>query len=58
VILAMGAGRQAASSMKAYLGILDTDSVYRSAGEEDGGEIFGIGDGQKNFARVRIAPAP
>jgi glutamate synthase (NADPH/NADH) small chain len=58
VILAMGAGRQAASSMKAYLGILNTDSVYRSAGEEDGGEIFGIGDGQKNFARVRIAPAP
>ncbi len=54
VILAMGAGRTAARSMKEYLGIVDTDSVY---GDEDegGARLFGIDPGQKQFSRVRLA---
>jgi glutamate synthase (NADPH/NADH) small chain len=55
VILAMGAGRQAASSMKAYLGILDTDSVYEPETKGSNGKMFGIAGGQRNFARVRVA---
>ncbi|NQV85024.1 MAG: dihydropyrimidine dehydrogenase, partial [Rhodospirillales bacterium] len=55
VILAMGAGRQAARSMKAYLGIRDTDSIYLpSRGEGDGGP-FGIDAREKIFSRVRVA---
>jgi len=55
VILAMGAGRQAAASMKAYLGIRDTDSIYLpDRGEGDGGP-FGIAAHEKNFSRVRLA---
>lgn len=48
VILAMGAGRKAARSMKARLGIRDTDTVYETAGES----IFGISSLEKNFTRV------
>ena len=51
----MGAGRQAARAMKAYLGILDTDSVYEPEIDGNDGKIFGIAGGQRNFARVRIA---
>ncbi len=55
VILAMGAGRQAAASMKAYLSIRDTDSIYLpDRGEGDGGP-FGIAAHEKNFSRVRLA---
>jgi glutamate synthase (NADPH/NADH) small chain len=57
VILAMGAGRKAARSMKAYLGIVDTDSVYRSGAKQAEGRIFGIDPGQKNFSRVRLVAA-
>lgn len=54
VIEAMGAGRRAAASMKAYLGIRDTDRPYRPfAG--DGDKLFGIDIRERNFARVRIA---
>ena len=55
VILAMGAGRKAARSMKAYLGIRDTDTVYPS--EKDGHEttLFGIDTREKSFSRVRVA---
>jgi glutamate synthase (NADPH) small chain len=55
VIEAMGAGRKAARSMKAWLGIRDTETVYRpeSAGSE--GTLFGIDLAEKNFARVRLA---
>jgi glutamate synthase (NADPH/NADH) small chain len=55
VILAMGAGRKAARSMKAYLGIADSDIVYlpERAGAE--GKLFGIELEQKNFARMRLA---
>ena len=49
VIEAMGAGRIAARSMKAYLGIRDTQAVAPPAGT-----LFGINLGERNFARVRI----
>jgi glutamate synthase (NADPH) small chain len=47
VIEAMGAGRKAARSMKKYLGLALDDST------QDAPPIFGIGAGQRNFARVR-----
>ena len=54
VIEAMGAGRKAARSMKAFLGLRDTDVVY--APEPTGGDrIFGIDRGERNYARVRVA---
>ncbi len=55
VILAMGAGRKAARSMKAYLGIRDTESVYRPEAKGSDGRIFGIETREKNFSRVRLA---
>jgi len=53
VILAMGAGRRAARGIKAYLGIRDTESVYRAA--PTGDAIFGIARAERNFARLRVA---
>ncbi len=55
VIEAMGAGRQAASSMKAYLGIRDTDVVYGPDGRDARGTAFGIALQERNYARVRLA---
>src|SRR5512143_1972342 len=52
VIEAMGAGRRAARSMKAYLGLRDTESVYQT---ESAGARFGIPVEEHGFARVRIA---
>jgi glutamate synthase (NADPH) small chain len=52
VIQAMGAGRKAAASMKAYLGIRDPMADYRVQGV---GTFFGIAAGERNFARVRLA---
>ena len=49
VIEAMGAGRRAAASMKAYLGIRDTNLPYRTAGDT----VFGIDTRERNFARIR-----
>jgi len=49
VIEAMGAGRRAAASMKAYLGIRDTNRPYRTAGDT----LFGIDTSERNFARIR-----
>ena len=51
VIEAMGAGRKAARSMKAYLGIRDANQAYSG----DGDSLFGINSRERNFARVRIA---
>ena len=54
VILAMGAGRKAARSMKAYLGIRDTDVVYRS--EQDRKRRTSCSEStsaKRNFSRVR-----
>ena len=55
VILAMGAGRKAARSMKAYLGIRDTESVYQLEPEGGINTLFGIDVREKNFSRIRIA---
>jgi glutamate synthase (NADPH/NADH) small chain len=55
VIEAMGAGRKAARSMKAYLGIRDASLPYAVAGTGDAGTLFGIDLKERNFARVRIA---
>ena len=49
VIEAMGAGRKAARSMKAYLGI--RDPARAAAGET----LFGIDRGERNFVRLRAA---
>ena len=56
VILAMGAGRQAASSMKAYLGIRDSNAAYPSALGGYPTTLFGIDRREKGFSRVRVAP--
>ncbi len=53
VILAMGAGRQAARSIKAYLGILDPEAMAIS--DPDRQTIFGIDSRQGNFRRIRAA---
>jgi glutamate synthase (NADPH/NADH) small chain len=55
VILAMGAGRRAARSMKAYLGIRDTAGVYRAKPPGGEGRCFGIEREEHNFARLRVA---
>jgi len=51
VIEAMGAGRKAAASMKAYLGIRDSNRPY-----DDGAEkLFGIDTRERIFARLKLA---
>jgi len=52
VIQAMGAGRKAARSMKAYLGIRDANLPYLA--QEGAGTLFGIDLRERNFARVRV----
>ncbi len=52
VIEAMGAGRKAARSMKAYLGIRDSALPY--SGAAGAGTLFGIDTRERNFARVRV----
>ena len=56
VIEAMGAGRKAARSMKAWLGIRDSDSVYLPERTDGDGIIFGIDAAEKIFLRVREPP--
>jgi glutamate synthase (NADPH/NADH) small chain len=48
VIEAMGAGRKAAASMKAYLGLRDSAPSYDGGGER----LFGIPRDERNFARL------
>ncbi|MEE1556169.1 MAG: FAD-dependent oxidoreductase, partial [Alphaproteobacteria bacterium] len=55
VILAMGAGRKAARSIKSYLGIRDTDAVYLPEQGGDGGTLFGINLEERNFVRLQGA---
>ena len=55
VIEAMGAGRKAARSMKAYLGIRDPALPYISGEGAGAGTLFGIDMKERNFARVRVA---
>ena len=54
VIEAMGAGRKAARSMKAYLGIRDIDFPYAAEGRDSTNKLFGIDLKERNFARVRV----
>ncbi|MCP5065379.1 MAG: FAD-dependent oxidoreductase, partial [bacterium] len=54
VILAMGAGRQAARSMTAYLGIRGSESVYDPERIGSADKLFGIDAGERNFSRVRV----
>jgi glutamate synthase (NADPH/NADH) small chain len=51
VIKAMGAGRKAAKSMKAYLGIHEDNVPYL---KENSSTLFGINLREQNFARVRV----
>ena len=55
VIEAMGAGRKAARSMRAYLGIRDTALPYAAEGRGSTGKMFGIDLRERNFARIRVA---
>ena len=55
VILAMGAGRNAARSMKSYLNIRDTDTIYSPDQTADQHKLFGIPIAEKAFSRVRLA---
>ena len=55
VILALGAGRKAARSIKAYLGIRDTDNVYLPERKGGDGKAFGIDLEEKSFSRIRLA---
>ncbi|OGA47867.1 MAG: glutamate synthase (NADPH), homotetrameric [Betaproteobacteria bacterium RIFCSPLOWO2_12_FULL_62_58] len=55
VIEAMGAGRKAARSMKAYLGIRDTGVDDLAGPNGSAGKLFGIDVRERNFARIRVA---
>jgi len=54
VILAMGAGRKAARSMKEYLHIRASDTVYGGLSERAPEALFGIPFAEKNFTRLRL----
>ncbi len=55
VIEAMGAGRKAARSMKAYLGLRDADAPYVGEARAGAGTLFGIDAKERNFVRIRVA---
>jgi glutamate synthase (NADPH/NADH) small chain len=55
VILAMGAGRTAARSMKEYLGIRDSNAVYEHQRSSLENALFGIPKEERNFVRLRTA---
>ncbi len=52
VIEAMGAGRRAASEMKAYLGLRGTDAIYDPERPGSAGKRFGIDVDEHNYVRV------
>ncbi len=54
VVLAMGAGRHAARSMAAYLGIRDSETVYDPQRTGSEGKLFGIDTAERSFSRVRV----
>jgi glutamate synthase (NADPH/NADH) small chain len=56
VIEAMGAGRRAAKSMKAFLSLREPDAFYAAGGKVV--KHFGIDEKEKNFVRIRVASAP
>ncbi len=53
VILAMGAGRRAAASIRRYLGIRDSMSVYEPEHSGFENTLFGIDMSEKNFVHLR-----
>ncbi|NDR59711.1 NADPH-dependent glutamate synthase [Aliiruegeria sabulilitoris] len=53
VILAMGAGRRAAASIRDYLGIRDSMVVYEPENMGFENTLFGIDAAEKNFVHVR-----
>jgi glutamate synthase (NADPH/NADH) small chain len=55
VILAMGAGRRAARSIKTYLGIRDSEAAYRPEHSGCEGTLFGIDLEERNFSPIRLA---
>jgi glutamate synthase (NADPH/NADH) small chain len=55
VIEAMGAGRKAARSMKAYLGLRDAGAPYVGEAKGGAGTLFGIDVKERNFVRIRVA---
>ena len=55
VIEAMGAGRRAARSMKAWLGLREADAPYRRRNGDGGTNLFGIDPHEHNFVRLRLA---
>ena len=55
VIEAMGAGRKAARSMKAWLGLRDTENVYTAPNEDADARLFGIDRRERGYARVHLA---
>jgi glutamate synthase (NADPH/NADH) small chain len=57
VIEAMRAGRRAARSMKAYLGIREIGSPYAVDAGDGAEKLFGIDVGERSFVRVRVAEA-
>jgi glutamate synthase (NADPH/NADH) small chain len=54
VILAMGAGRKAARSIREYLGIRDPSQPYDPGADA----VFGIATSERNFGRLRVAATP
>jgi glutamate synthase (NADPH/NADH) small chain len=54
VIEAMGAGRRAARSMKAWLGLRDTDHIYQERPDGAVATLFGIERAEHGYARVRL----
>lgn len=55
VIQAMGAGRKAARSIKEYLSIRDSETIYSPTCPGTDGALFGIDLAEREFARLRIA---
>jgi glutamate synthase (NADPH/NADH) small chain len=55
VIEAMGAGRRAARSMKAYLGLRDPGTPFAGDATDAAARWFGIDRREGNFARIRVA---
>jgi glutamate synthase (NADPH/NADH) small chain len=54
VIEAMGAGRRAARAMKAFLGLRDSDRVYRDRADGPDASLFGIARAERGYARIRL----
>ncbi|SNY89967.1 sulfide dehydrogenase (flavoprotein) subunit SudA [Cohaesibacter sp. ES.047] len=55
VIQAMGAGRKAAHSIRAYLGIRDSQAVYRPEASGFADSLFGIDRSEQNFNPIRLS---